>query len=47
MIEEKGYHKVDDQVVLAKAKYAQELATANKMQYEMAKGSEVKSYNLE
>ena len=46
MIEVKGDHMVDDQVVRAKAQYADQLAVASKMQYTMVKGSEVGNFSV-
>ena len=46
MIEVKGDHMVDDQVVRAKARYADQLAVASKMKYTMVKGSEVGNFSV-
>ncbi|MES2514703.1 MAG: TnsA endonuclease N-terminal domain-containing protein [Bacteroidota bacterium] len=40
IVEVKGDNKIDDTVVLAKAEYAHQLATASKMTYKMIKGSD-------
>lgn len=40
IVEVKGDNKIDDLVVKAKAEYANQMATASKMQYRMIKGSE-------
>jgi len=44
--EVKGDNKIDDEVVLAKAQYAKQMAVASGMKYEMVKGSEVNSLIL-
>ena len=44
--EVKGDNMIDDEVVLAKANYAQQMAVASGMKYEMVKGSEVNSFIL-
>lgn len=42
IIEVKGDNMIDDATVLAKKEYAERLALANNMEYQMIKGSEAK-----
>lgn len=46
IIEIKGDNKIDDDIVQAKAAYAEQLATANKMVYRMVAGSRVGEFEV-
>ena len=45
IIEVKGDNMIDDEVVLAKADYAKQMATASNMTYKMVKGSDAMNGN--
>ena len=46
IIEIKGDNKIDDPVVLAKAEFAQRLASDNQFEYHMIKGSDAEQMGL-